>query len=310
MPDYISLSNVFIDDILFWDDRMFLNVLGGAGVHALAGARVWSERIGLLASIGKDFQQEHLEILNELNFDLSMLKVLQNKTTRAWQIFQPDERRVEIFRDENNKVFQLDLTSVELPENFKLVNGCHFYFSGSYEKALENISLLRKLNPSMKIIMEPSIYQVDWSKEKFIQILPEVDFFSPNLLEGEKITGQKNPKRIIDVLLSWGAQHVSLRMGDKGSMLGSETGSYQRIPAIKNTIIDVTGAGNAYLGGLMVGLCEGKSFIESALMGAVSASFAMEQFGVCKFKDEMWTERDKRLEEGRLNLKLQGEKEV
>ncbi|MDX9863975.1 MAG: PfkB family carbohydrate kinase [Anaerolineaceae bacterium] len=305
MPDYISLSNVFIDDILFWDDRMFLNVLGGAGVHAMAGARVWSDRIGLLASVGKDFQQEHLEILNELNFDLSMLKVLQDKTTRAWQIFQPDERRVEIFRDEKIKVSQLNLTLFDLPEEYKLIKGCHFYFSGSYEESLENIRLLRKLNPSMKIIMEPSIYQVLWAKEKYIKILPEVDLFSPNLLEGEKITGEKDPHRIIDALLSWGARRVSLRMGEKGSILGSETGSYQKIPAIKKTIIDVTGAGNAYLGGLMVGLCEGKSFIESALMGAVSASFTMEQFGVCRFNADMWTERDKRLEEGRMNLELQ-----
>ena len=153
---------------------------------------------------------------------------------------------------------QFDLTSFDLPEDYKCVKGCHFYFYGSCEEALENIRLLRKFNPSIKIIMEPSMVQIHWSPEEFTKILPKVDVFSPNLLEGEKITKQKNPNRIIDVLLSWGAQHVSLRMGDKGSMLGSETGFHQRIPAIKKTIIDVTGAGNAYLGGLMVGFVKGK----------------------------------------------------
>ena len=83
MPDYISLSNVFIDDILLWDDRMFLNVLGGAGVHAMAGARVWTNSLGLLASIGQDFQQEHIEILNELNIDLSMLKIFTKKNNAS-----------------------------------------------------------------------------------------------------------------------------------------------------------------------------------------------------------------------------------
>ncbi len=305
MPSYISLSNVFIDDILFWDDKMFLNVLGGAGVHAMAGARVWTNSLGLLASIGEDFQQDHINILKDLDIDISMLKVMQKKTTRAWQIFQPDERRVEIFRDENNKVVQFDLTLFDLPEDYKWVKGCHIYFSGSYEAALKNIGLLRKLNPSIKIIMEPSIYQVHWSRDKFIEMLPEVDVFSPNLLEGEQITKEKDPKRINEVLLSWGAQLVALRMGSEGSMLGSKfSSSYQMIPAIKQNIVDVTGAGNAYLGGLLFGLCEGHSFLDSALMGAVSASFAMEQFGVCRFKADLINERDRRLKDGRMLLEL------
>ena len=306
MPDYISLSNVFIDDILFWDDRMLLNVLGGAGVHAMAGARVWTNSLGLLASIGEDFQQEHLNYLKDLEIDTSMLKVLQKKTTRAWQIFQPDERRVEVFRDENNKVVQFDLTLFDLPEDYKRVKGCHLHFSGSYEEALKNIRLLRKINPSIKIIMEPSIYQVHWSRERFVEMLPEVDVFSPNLLEGEQITKEKDPKRIIEVLLAWGAQLVSLRMGSEGSMLGSKMrSSYQKIPAIKQNIVDVTGAGNAYLGGLLFGLCEGHSLTDSALMGAVSASFAMEQFGVCRFKADLINERDRRLKDGRMLLELE-----
>lgn len=311
MPDFLSLSNVIIDDILFWDDRVLLNVLGGAGVHAIAGARVWTNSLGLLASIGEDFQQKHINILKDLEIDVSMLKVMQKKTTRACQIFQPDERRVEVFRDENNKIVQFDLTLFDLPEHFKRVKGCHFYYSGSYEDALKNLSLLRQINPSMKIIMEPSMFQVQWSRENYSRMLPEVDVFSPNLLEGEQITKEKDPKRIIEILLSWGAQLVSLRMGSEGSLLGSTMSStYQKIPAIKQRIVDVTGAGNAYLGGMLVGLCEGHSFTDSALMGAVSASFAMEQFGVCKFNADLINERDRRLEDGKIFLELESRGDV
>ena len=85
MPDYVSLANVFIDDILLWDSRMFLGVLGVAGVHAMAGARVWSKNLGLIASIGEDFEQDFQNTLIELGLDLSMLQIAQQKTTRAWQ---------------------------------------------------------------------------------------------------------------------------------------------------------------------------------------------------------------------------------
>lgn len=51
-----------------------------------------------------------------------------------------------------------------------------------------------------------------------------------------------------------------------------------------------------------VGLCEGLSFTESALRGAVSASFAIEQFGVCLFNDSLREARNSRLNEARKQL--------
>jgi len=296
MPDFVSLSNVFIDDILIHDGRIFIGVLGGAGVHAMAGARVWSVSIGLIASIGDDFEEAFEDQLQKLGLDLSMLRNAQKKTTRAWQIFQPDEERIEIYRDKQNQVHQLSLDEIKLSDEYKDAKGFHFHFDGPVEKVLNNLEIIRRNNPSVKIVMEPTPPETHWGKEIFSEIFNYLDVFSPNIIEGENLTGLVQPKEMVGELLEWGAPQVSLRMGERGSLIGSPDLDITHIPAISETIVDVTGAGNAYLGGLLVSLSEGLSFTEASLRGAVSASFAIEQFGICFFDHSLDAERKKRLD--------------
>jgi hypothetical protein len=46
------------------------------------------------------------------------------------------------------------------------------------------------------------------------------------------------------------------------------------------TVLDPTGGGNGFLGGLAVGLARGKEIVEAAAWGVVAASFCIEQVGV------------------------------
>lgn len=48
----------------------------------------------------------------------------------------------------------------------------------------------------------------------------------------------------------------------------------------KERVVDPTGGGNTFLGGLAVGLARGKPLEEAAVWGSVAASFAIEQVGV------------------------------
>jgi len=45
-------------------------------------------------------------------------------------------------------------------------------------------------------------------------------------------------------------------------------------------VVDPTGGGNAFLGGLAVALARGKGVVEAAAWGSVAASFAIEQVGM------------------------------
>jgi len=68
-------------------------------------------------------------------------------------------------------------------------------------------------------------------------------------------------------------------LGHEGSRLHNN-GSAVKIPVFPGTkATDPTGAGDAYRGGLLSGLVEGKTLEESCILGSVCASFAVEHYG-------------------------------
>jgi adenosine kinase len=60
------------------------------------------------------------------------------------------------------------------------------------------------------------------------------------------------------------------------------------LPAVKpRKVVDPTGAGDSYRGGLISGLIKGKDIIQSARLGSVCASFAVEVYGTQEYSFTM-----------------------
>ncbi|MFZ5448117.1 MAG: carbohydrate kinase family protein [Thermodesulfobacteriota bacterium] len=73
--------------------------------------------------------------------------------------------------------------------------------------------------------------------------------------------------------------HLITTRGEQGSLLQTSSGN-EEIPAIPpRQVLDPTGAGDAYRAGLLKGLALGLSWGDAARMGAVLASFSVEQQG-------------------------------
>jgi ubiquinone/menaquinone biosynthesis C-methylase UbiE len=134
-----------------------------------------------------------------------------------------------------------------------------------------------------RIFWEPwDIFCIPENRGEFRRLLPLVDIFSPNLLEAQRLTniGRDDPAAIAADLLADGVGCVILRMGARGSLVALQGGVYHWIPAFPvNKIVDVTGAGNAYCGGFLVGLEVSGDYLQAGLYGTVSASLALGQFG-------------------------------
>ena len=86
---------------------------------------------------------------------------------------------------------------------------------------------------------------------------------------------------------------IIVTMGELGSQISTSNGEIS-IPAVKAKIVrDPTGAGDSYRGGVISGLVRGKDIEESARMGSVCASFAVECYGTQEytFSPEEFNER-------------------
>ncbi len=77
---------------------------------------------------------------------------------------------------------------------------------------------------------------------------------------------------------------VIVTRGEMGSQVFTREGEI-KIPAIKpSKMLDPTGAGDSYRGGLIAGLARGLSLEQSARMGSVCASFCLECYGTQDYR--------------------------
>lgn len=301
--DYATFSNLIIDDIVFPDGQTFMNVLGGAGTHAIVGMRVWNDHLGYMASVGADLDERHKVALERFGVDLHGLVLRDNyRTARAWQVFEPDERRIEIFRTSLDAFGANKVRIGDLPEAYLHVRGFHLQW-GTMAELDELVTVLLDGNPEMALVWEPSPDHLSKPREAFERLLPRLALFSPDIGEAREITGRSDPAEAARVLLEWGAPLVSVRMGERGSLLRTPAGEIWRVPAVPAPIVDVTGAGNSYCGGFLTGLGDGLPPLEAALRAAVSASFALQQFGMPGWAGAPTEEAEKRLAWARNQVK-------
>ena len=295
-PEYVSFGNIFIDDIVLPDGRTFMATPGGAGTHALVGMRVWAKSLGSVAFAGSDFPDGFRQELAQMGVDLQGVSIIDSiQTTRAWQIFEPDGRRIEIFRSEKDNFFNNALDFDDIPLAFHNAHGYHLYWAKGIAELPRFVKQLRQVNSTAVLVWEPAFHHWNTAVNEMRAALPQVALFSPDEEAVSAMTNSRSVEDAMALLLDWGAAAVAIRMGAAGSLLGISQSEWWHIPAVPAHIVDVTGAGNAYCGGFVVGLAIGDTLLEAALRGAVSASFAIEQFGIPGFDPAHQTEALERL---------------
>ncbi len=294
-PDYIAYSGLIIDDIVLPDGRTFFNTLGGSATHALVGMRIWSDRLGYFAAVGSDFSQDHRAQLERLGVDLrGLIERDGYPTARASQLFEPEERRVEVFRTDIEDFYRLKVQFEEMPPDYLEARGYHLHF-GTVAETAALAGKLRAVNPTACLVWEPTQLELTGTGDEFHAALSQVDLVSPDLGEARQMTGQSTAEGMAETLLGWGVPVVALRMGARGSLVATAGGEVYTVPAVPTTVVDPTGAGDAYCGGFLVALGSGVDAAEAGARAAVSASLALEQFGVPIFDEQTQVEAQHRL---------------
>ena len=115
------------------------------------------------------------------------------------------------------------------------------------------------------------------------EILSKVDLITPNEVEAEILTGiHVDSKEAADKAAQWffdkGVKNVLITLGGRGVYISSN-GRSEIIPAYVVEAVDTTGAGDAFNGGLLAGLAEGKDLWESAVFANALAALSVQKLG-------------------------------
>lgn len=275
--DYYVLTQLLIDDIYLPSGEHRLNQLGG-GIYAVAGMRIWSDRVGFCCSPGPDYEGNYDAWYLENNIEISGGRTEKNCTHGRLNYF-PDGEREEILLPGCASYSESQPQVSEIPEAYKNCKGMYFF------KDCEQ-PFWDELLPFLTHGSAVSCWEIFGSSaapenRDFIgDALRHLDLFSLNLTEGKRLTGLSEPTEIMKAILDLNARNVILRMSDKGALVSSGNGIYH-IPAVETNVVDVTGGGNSSTGGLVTGFCQsGGDMIEAGLCAGISASYILQQYGV------------------------------
>ena len=115
------------------------------------------------------------------------------------------------------------------------------------------------------------------------EVLKKVYLITPNEVEAEILTGipvdsKENADKAADWFFEKGVENVLITLGGRGVYIATNE-KRAIIPAYHVEAIDTTGAGDAFNGGLVAALAEGKNLWEAAAFANALAAIAVQRLG-------------------------------
>lgn len=115
------------------------------------------------------------------------------------------------------------------------------------------------------------------------ELLKKVNILTPNeveasILSGIEIITIEDAKQSAEILMQRGAKNVIITLGSKGSLVVTKNKT-KFIESLKVNVVDTTGAGDAFNGGLATALAEGKDIFEAAEFANAVGALSVTKIG-------------------------------
>jgi len=270
------------------------NVLGGSGTFFSVAASYFTD-VRLVAVVGNDFPDEHLQMLRERNIDLAGVKMADGATFR-WKgrygfelnEAQTLDTQLNVFAD-----FQPDLPAGYADSDF--------VFLANIDPELQS-EVLRQVRRPRLIAADSMNFWISGKRDALLETLKGVDLLVINEGETRQLAGEANLIKAAKAVLQMGPKTLIVKRGEYGVLMFSE-GEIFAAPAYPlEEVFDPTGAGDTFAGGFMGYLAATKNLepanIRRAIVyGSVMASFTVEDFSLNRLKSLTIEEIDGRFKE-------------
>jgi ribokinase len=246
---------------------------GGQGANVAAWLAVLGARVAFVGRVGDDpAGRASVSALAGLGVDVRVEIDSERATGCCVVIVEPDGERSMLPDPGANDA------PVVLPEEV-LVAGSHLHVAGysllrpgSRPGALDALERARaaglttSLDPSSAALLAPGTFAG-----------VEVDLLRANADEALALTGEADPVAAAGALRSL-AREVVVTLGADGALWTDGT-AVERVPADPATVVDTTGAGDAFAAGLLAARADGAAPRAALVAGCRAAALAVAQPG-------------------------------
>lgn len=131
---------------------------------------------------------------------------------------------------------------------------------------------------SLDVVWNPA---ANWGK--LLPVLPCVDLFCPNFQEAQAITGTSDPADAAKALLKAGVrQVVVIKLGKDGCYVQPVGMNGKYFPGHSVKAVDTTGAGDAFIAGMLASWYRGLDWISAAQLANVVGALAVTGLGAAE----------------------------
>jgi sugar/nucleoside kinase (ribokinase family) len=294
-------------------------MLGGAAVHFALAASFFDD-VRVVGPVGEDFGEEQLEVMRRRGVDVSDVERVAGGKTFFW--------RGEYGWDLNSRETldtQLGVFEGFQPKLSERSSSSEVLFLANIQPDLQQ-EVRRQMSHARFVALDSMNLWIDIARDSLVRAIETVDCVILNDAELRQLTGKPNLVTAAREILSWtppgprqpgqarGPSVIVAKQGEYGAALVTRKGFFA-LPAYPlETVIDPTGAGDTFAGGLVGYIAAHQSQVggdgdgsgeeglsEDLLRRAMAHATVLASFNV----EEFGTERMERLTGGEIVARIQ-----
>jgi sugar/nucleoside kinase (ribokinase family) len=278
----VVVGSVALDDI----DGPFgrrPDVLGGSASFCSVAASFFAPgAIRLVAVVGDDFPQAHVDYLGSCGIDASGLVRESGKTFR-WAGRYADDLATRKTLDT-----QLGVFAGFQPRLGEAHKGCELVFLGNIDPVLQ-LAVLEQIKQPVMVACDTMNFWISGKPDELKKMLRRVDVLVINDEEARELAGVHNLVKAAATIRALGPRGVVVKRGDSGALLFHEQGVFAAPAYPLEDVRDPTGAGDTFAGGFMGYLARAGDVSPAAIKramiaGSVMASFCVEDFSLDRLR--------------------------
>jgi sugar/nucleoside kinase (ribokinase family) len=252
--------------------------LGGSATYFSYSASFFTG-VHLVATVGDDFPEAHLKLLEDRGVDIAGLQTSKGRTFRWSGQYGYDLNEAKTLETQLNVFAEFRPV---LGEGFARTP---FLFLANIDPELQ-LDVLRQMKERPRLVaLDTMNFWIQGKREALRKVLAEVDVVTVNDGEARQLASEPNLIRAARAISGMGPRTVVVKRGEYGALLLTEDRLFF-VPAYPlESVYDPTGAGDTFAGGFM-GYLAAQDRVDAAAMrravvyGSVMASFTVEDFSL------------------------------
>lgn len=258
------------------------DALGGSATFFSAAASMYCP-VQLVGVIGSDFPVHDLHFLEQRGVDLSGLESRDGESFRWAGAYSYDlnsretlDTRLGVFADFEPKI----------PDTFR---DSEWIFLGNIDPKLQ-CDVLDQVRSPRFIACDTMNFWISGKRDDLMRLLRRVDLLMVNDSEARELSGDHNLLRAARWIQAQGPDMVVIKKGEHGAILFTREFVFFAPGFPLEEVFDPTGAGDAFAGGFVGYLARAGStdpvhLRRAMIYGSAMGSFAVERFGLDRFRD-------------------------